>query len=71
MAPYNMIGSRWYHDVIDADPLLAVQLWVKVYCFILIAYLRFFVEISIETDLNISNEINCSNLFRSVNYIGP
>ena len=40
------------------------------YCFNFSAYLRFFVKVLIEMNVNISNELNIiSDVYRSVNYI--
>ena len=38
-------------------------------CFNFSAYLRFFVKVLIETNVNISNELNISDVYLSVNYI--
>ena len=35
-----------------------------------IAYIKFFVKVLIETNVNISNELNFSKVYRSVNYNG-
>ena len=43
----------------------------KLYCFNFIAYKFFIVKVLIETNVNISNELNSSDVYRSVNYIGP
>ena len=40
------------------------------YCFNFIAYIRFFVKVLLEMDVNISNELNFSDVYQSVNYIG-
>ena len=34
------------------------------------AYIRFFVKVLIETNVNISNELNFSDIYRNVNYSG-
>ena len=39
------------------------------YCFNFSVYLRFLVEALIETNVNISNELNSDDVCRSVNYI--
>ena len=70
MALYNLIGLRRRHDVIDPIPLLAEKLRVNVSCFTFSAYIRFFVNVLIEMNVNISNELNFSDVYRSVNYIG-
>ena len=41
-----------------------------VYCFNFSAYIRFFVRVLIETNVNISNELNFSDGYRSINCIG-
>ena len=33
-------------------------------------YIRFFIKVLIETNVNISNELNFSDLYRNVSYIG-
>ena len=40
------------------------------YCFNFSAYIRFFIKGLIDTNVNISNELNFSDVYRSVNYIG-
>ena len=68
---YNLIGRRRRHDVIDAVPLLAAKTACK--CFpasVLALIWRFFINILIEMNVNISNELNFSDVYRSVNYIG-
>ena len=40
------------------------------YCFNSSAYLLFIATVLIEMDVNISNELNFSGVYRSVNYIG-
>ena len=48
-----------HHDVTDAVPLLtAEKLRVNVFCFNFSAYIRFFVNVLIEMNVNISNELN-------------
>ena len=70
MALYNLIGRRRRYDVIDAVPLLAEKLRVNVFsCFNISAYIRFFVNVLIEINVNISNELNISDVYGSVNYI--
>ena len=39
-------------------------------CFNFSAYMRFFVNVLIEMNVDISNELNFSDVYRSVNYIG-
>ena len=39
-------------------------------CFNFSAYIRLFVNVLIEMNVNISNELNFSDVYRSVNYIG-
>ena len=67
----NMNGRRRHHDIIYAVPKLAGPLRLnislrqfnhscKIFC------QRFLVE----TNVNISNELNFSDVHRSVNYIG-
>ena len=40
------------------------------YCFNFSTYIRFFVKVSIERNVNISNELNFSDVYRSVNDTG-
>ena len=40
------------------------------YCFNCSAYIRFFVKVLIETNVNISNELHFSDVYQSLNYIG-
>ena len=68
MALCNLIGHRRCHDIIDTVPPLA--LCVNVFCFNFSAYIRFFVNVLIEMNVNIRNEFNFSDVCRSVNYIG-
>ena len=70
MALYSLIGCRRCHDVIDAVPLLAEKLCVNVFLLQFSAYIRFFVKVLIEMNVNRSNELNISDVYRSVNYIG-
>ena len=56
MVLYNLIGRRRRHDVIDAVPLLAEKLRVNVFLFS--AYIRFFVKVLIEMNININNKFN-------------
>ena len=39
-------------------------------CFSLSAYIRYFVNVLIEMNVNINNELNFSDVYRSVNYTG-
>ena len=41
------------------------------YCFNFSTYIRFFVKVLLGTNVNISNELNFSDVNRIVNYIGP
>ena len=70
MALYNLIGLRRRHDIIDAVPLLAINLREMFSCFNFSAYIRFFVNVLIEMNVNISNELNFSDVYRSVHYTG-
>ena len=59
MALYNLIGRRRGHDVIDAVLLVAEKLCVNIFLFqFFSAYIRFFVNVLIEMNVNISNELN-------------
>ena len=61
MALYNLIG-RW--RVMGALKLRAM------FCsFNFSAYIRFFVTVWIEKNVNVSNELNFSDVYRNVNYI--
>ena len=40
------------------------------HCFNFKAYIRYFVKVLIDVDVNISNELNLSDVYRSENYIG-
>ena len=70
MALYNLIGRRRRHDVIDAVPLLTEKLRAMFPCFTFSVYIRVFINVLIEMNVNISNELNFSDVYRSVNYIG-
>ena len=64
------IGCRRCHDRINAVPLLAEKLCVNVFLLQFSTYIRFFVKVLIEMNVNRSNELNISDVYRSVNYIG-
>ena len=66
MALFNLIGCRRHDDLTDAVPKLAEKM---VNCFNLSAHKRFFVKYLIEINVNISHELNFSDVYRSVNYI--
>ena len=70
MALYHLIGRRRRHDVIDAVPLLAEKQRVNVFCFNFSAFIRCFVNVLIEMNVNISNELNFSDVYQNVNYTG-
>ena len=55
-------------DVMTPLTLLVEKLSVNV--FLLQFYIRFFVNVLIEMNVNVSNELNFSDVYRSVNYIG-
>ena len=40
------------------------------YCFNFSAYIRLFIKVLTKTNVNISDEINFSDVYRRVNYIG-
>ena len=61
MAFYNLIGHQSCSKV---SWKTACQ------CFNFSAYGKFFVQVVIKTNLNISNELNFSDVFRKVIYIG-
>ena len=67
MALYNLIGRRRRHDAIDAVPLLAEKLRVNVFLIQFSAYIRFFVNVLTEMNLNINNELNFSDVYGSEN----
>ena len=70
MAVYNLIGRRRLHAIIDAVALLAENCVHMFSCFNFSAYIRFFFNVLIEMNVNISNELDFSDVYRSVNYIG-
>ena len=61
MAVYNLIGRRRRHDV--TVPLLADKLRVNVFLLNFSAYIRFFVNILIEMNVDISNKLNFSDVY--------
>ena len=54
MAVCNLIGHSQHYDIIDTVKKLAEKLCVNVYCFNLTAYVRFFIKVLLETNVNIS-----------------
>ena len=68
MALYNLTGWTDVCDVTDAVPLLAEKLCVNVFLLQFSAYIRFCINVLIEMNVNISNELNFSDVYRSVNY---
>ena len=62
MALHTLIGRRRRHDVIDAVPRLARKCVNKIYCFNISVRIRFFVQILMKMNVNISNELNFSGL---------
>ena len=69
MALCSLLGRRRLHDLIDAIPKLAEKLRVNVLLLQFKQLIRFFVKVLTETNVNISNELNFSDVYRSVNYI--
>ena len=69
MALSSLIGRWTHHDLIDTVPKLAEKLHVD-NLLLQFKRLRFFVKVLIETNVNISNELNFSYILGSVNYIG-
>ena len=68
MVLYNMIGCRRRHDVSDTVPLLVLKLFSG---FIFSSYDRFFNKFWVEMNVNISNELIFSDVYRTINYIVP
>ena len=66
MTIYNLTGRRRRHDTV---PLLAEKLRVNVFLLQFSSSIRFFVNVLIEMNVSISNELNFSDVYRSVNYI--
>ena len=64
MAFYNLIGRR------RCSAVRRETVCKSFTGSILATYIRFFVKALIETNVNISNKINFSGVYRSVNYIG-
>ena len=52
------------------DPQSAEKPRLNIYCFNFSAYISFFVKGLIETNVNVSNELNFSDVYPSVNYTG-
>ena len=48
---------------VGAVPQLASKLHVNVYCFNFSAYIRYFAKVFVETNVNISNELNFSEVY--------
>ena len=68
----SSLQSDWVsqcYDVTDAVLLLTKNCVRMFYCFNFIDYITFLVKVLIETNLNISNKLNFSDVYRSVNYI--
>ena len=66
MALYNLeVG-----DVIDAVPLLAEKLHVNVFLLQFWHLYNIYVNVLIEMNVNISNALNFSDVYWSVNYTG-
>ena len=72
MALCSSIKRRRYHDTIDVVPKLTEKLRVNslLLQFKGLYMYKIFVKVLIETNVNISNELNFSDIYRSVNYIG-
>ena len=70
MALCSSIKRRRYHDIIDAVPKLTEKLRVNSLLLQFKGLYKIFVKVLIETNVNISNELNFSDISRSVNYIG-
>ena len=66
----NLIGRRRYHDLIEAVSKLATKLHVNGLLLQFKCSYKIFVKVLIETNVNISNELNFSDVYLSVNYIG-
>ena len=58
MVLYDLTGRRQHHGVTDAVPLLAEKICLTASVF---AYIKFFVQDSIGTNVIISNERNVSD----------
>ena len=70
----NLIGHQRRHDVNDTVPLLLVivlKLRVNVFKFQFSLYDRSFIKFWVEMNVNISNELNFSEVHRSINYNEP
>ena len=63
MALCKLIEHLRHHDVIDAVLMLAENLHVHVLLFSLSSCLRFFVNVVIETNVNIRKELNFSDVY--------
>ena len=61
---YNLIGRRQHHEVISAVPLLAKKknCLLMLYCFGFSASVRCFVKDLIETNVNISDDLDFSDI---------
>ena len=64
----NLIGSRRYHDVTDAAEKTACKcLTASIKAF---SFIRLFIKVLIEMNVNISEQLIFSDVYRSVNYTG-
>ena len=66
MVLYILIGRRWHHNVNDAVPLFVIKLCANV----LACMPDFLQKRLVEMNVNISNELNFSAVYRSINCIG-
>ena len=70
MAPYSLNGRPRHHDFFDAVSLLAETVNVIFLLLQFKAYIKLFIKVFTKTYVNISNELNFSDIYQSVNYIG-
>ena len=70
MVLFNLIGRRRHHGVIYAVSKSAEPLRVNVLLLQFKLLYKLFHKILIETNVNINYELNFSDVYGSVNYIG-
>ena len=68
MALYNLSGHQQHHDVNEAVSLLTQKKCGKCFSTLISELvLRFFITVLTEMNVNISNKLNFSNVYQSVN----
>ena len=70
MALYNVTGHWRHQDIIDADLFISRKTVCECLTASVLALIRFNITVLIETNVNISGELNLSEVYQSENYTG-